>query len=59
MPTNLKSRSFLDQEKIKQSSKIMALGMSMDIIKKLLLNIGVSSYYNSTDFLLKDFNTNP
>lgn len=33
-------------------------GMSMDIIKKHFLNIGVS-YYNSTDFLLNDFNYKP
>jgi len=33
-------------------------GMSMDIIKKHFLNIGVS-YYNSTDFLLKDFDYKP
>lgn len=33
-------------------------GMSMDIIKKHFLNIGVS-YYNSTDFLLKDLDYKP
>ncbi|WP_430811577.1 MULTISPECIES: HD domain-containing protein [unclassified Carboxylicivirga] len=33
-------------------------GMSMDIVKKHFLNIGVS-YYNSTEFLLNDFNYKP
>ena len=34
------------------------LGMTNDVLKKHFLNIGVS-YYNSTDFLLKDFNYKP
>ncbi|QDW19011.1 ATP-binding protein [Flavobacterium sp. KBS0721] len=34
------------------------IGMSMEIIKKHFLNIGVS-YYNSTDFKLRDLNYKP
>lgn len=49
---------FLDQEKNKVIIKDNGNGMSMDIIKKHFLNIGVS-YYNSTDFLLKDYSYKP
>jgi molecular chaperone HtpG len=48
----------LDQEKNQAIIKDNGTGMSMEIIKKHFLNIGVS-YYNSDDFLLKDFNYKP
>lgn len=48
----------LDQEKNVAVIKDNGTGMSLDIIKKHFLNIGVS-YYNSTDFLLKDFDYKP
>ena len=53
-----KIKVILDQEKNQAIIKDNGNGMSMDIIKKHFLNIGVS-YYNSTDFLLKDFNYKP
>ena len=48
----------LDKNKNQVIIKDNGTGMSMEIIKKHFLNIGVS-YYNSTDFLLKDFNYRP
>jgi molecular chaperone HtpG len=48
----------LDKEKNQAIIKDNGTGMSMEIIKKHFLNIGVS-YYNSTDFLLKDFDYKP
>jgi molecular chaperone HtpG len=53
-----KIKVILDQEKNQAIIKDNGTGMSMDIIKKHFLNIGVS-YYNSTDFLLKDFDYKP
>lgn len=53
-----KIKVILDQEKNQAIIKDNGTGMSMDIIKKHFLNIGVS-YYNSTDFLLKDFEYKP
>lgn len=53
-----KIKVILDQEKNQAIIKDNGTGMSMDIIKKHFLNIGVS-YYNSDDFLLKDFNYKP
>jgi len=53
-----KIKVILDQEKNLTIIKDNGTGMSMDIIKKHFLNIGVS-YYNSTDFLLKDFDYKP
>lgn len=50
-----KIKVILDKDKNQAIIKDNGSGMSMDIIKKHFLNIGVS-YYNSTDFLLKDFN---
>jgi len=53
-----KIKVILDQEKKIAVIKDNGIGMSLDIIKKHFLNIGVS-YYNSTDFLLKDFSYKP
>lgn len=53
-----KIKVILDQERNLAIIKDNGTGMSMDIIKKHFLNIGVS-YYNSTDFLLKDFDYKP
>jgi molecular chaperone HtpG len=53
-----KIKVFLDQKRNYVIIKDNGTGMSMDIIKKHFLNIGVS-YYNSTDFLLKDFKYKP
>lgn len=53
-----KIKVILDQQKNLTIIKDNGTGMSMDIIKKHFLNIGVS-YYNSTDFLLKDFDYKP
>lgn len=53
-----KIKVILDQEKNQAIIKDNGTGMSMEIIKKHFLNIGVS-YYNSDDFLLKDFNYKP
>lgn len=53
-----KIKVILDQEKNQVIIKDNGTGMSMDIIKKHFLNIGVS-YYNSPDFLLKDFDYKP
>lgn len=48
----------LDIDKNLAIIKDNGTGMSMDIIKKHFLNIGVS-YYNSDDFLLNDFQYKP
>lgn len=53
-----KIKVILDRERDLAVIKDNGTGMSMDIIKKHFLNIGVS-YYNSTDFLLKDFDYKP
>jgi hypothetical protein len=53
-----KIKVILDQEKNLAIIKDNGTGMSMEIIKKHFLNIGVS-YYNSRDFLLKDFDYKP
>lgn len=53
-----KIKVILDQERNLAIIKDNGTGMSMDIIKKHFLNIGVS-YYKSTDFLLKDFDYKP
>ena len=53
-----KIKVILDQERNLAIIKDNGTGMSMDIIKKHFLNIGVS-YYNSTDFLLKDLDYKP
>jgi molecular chaperone HtpG len=53
-----KIKVVLDQGKNQVTIKDNGTGMSMEIIKKHFLNIGVS-YYNSKDFLLKDFNYKP
>lgn len=53
-----KIKVILDKEKNQAIIKDNGTGMSMEIIKKHFLNIGVS-YYNSTDFLLKDFDYKP
>lgn len=53
-----KIKVILDKDKNQAIIKDNGTGMSMDIIKKHFLNIGVS-YYNSTDFLLKDFDYKP
>ena len=49
-----KIKLILDKENNRVIIKDNGIGMSLDIIKKHFLNIGVS-YYNSTDFILKDF----
>ena len=48
----------LDQKKNQARIKDNGTGMSMEIIKKHFLNIGIS-YYNSRDFLLEDFTYKP
>jgi len=53
-----KIKVILDEEKNQAIIKDNGSGMSMNIIKKHFLNIGVS-YYSSTDFLLKDFEYKP
>lgn len=53
-----KIKIILDKEKNLAIIKDNGTGMSIDIIKKHFLNIGVS-YYNSKDFLLKDFEYKP
>ena len=53
-----KVKVILDQEKNQVTIKDNGTGMSMEIIKKHFLNIGVS-YYTSRDFLLKDFDYKP
>jgi hypothetical protein len=53
-----KIKIILDKEKNFAIIKDNGTGMSIDIIKKHFLNIGVS-YYNSKDFLLKDFEYKP
>ncbi|MGF2411647.1 MAG: HD domain-containing protein, partial [Ferruginibacter sp.] len=53
-----KIKVILDKEKNQAIVKDNGTGMSMEVIKKHFLNIGVS-YYNSTDFLLKDFDYKP
>jgi molecular chaperone HtpG len=53
-----KIKVILDKEKNQVIIKDNGTGMSMEIIKKHFLNIGVS-YYTSTDFLLKDFDYKP
>lgn len=53
-----KIKVILDQERDLITIKDNGTGMSMDIIKNHFLNIGVS-YYNSRDFLLKDFDYKP
>lgn len=53
-----KIKVILDKEKNIAVIKDNGTGMSIDIIKKHFLNIGVS-YYISTDFLLKDFEYKP
>lgn len=53
-----KIKVILDKEKNQAIIKDNGTGMSIDIIKKHFLNIGVS-YYNSIDFLLKDFDYKP
>jgi len=53
-----KIKVILDIEKNQAIIKDNGTGMSMDIIKRHFLNIGVS-YYISTDFLLKDFKYKP
>lgn len=55
---NPKIKLILDKENNKVIIKDNGTGMSLDIIKKHFLNIGVS-YYNSTDFLLNDFTYKP
>ncbi len=53
-----KIKVILDQDRNQAIIKDNGTGMSIDIIKKHFLNIGVS-YYSSTDFLLKDFDYKP
>lgn len=53
-----KIKLILDKEKDRVIVKDNGTGMSINIIKNHFLNIGVS-YYNSTDFLLKDFEFKP
>lgn len=53
-----KIKVILDPNKNQAIIQDNGTGMSMDIIKKHFLNIGVS-YYRSNDFLLKDFNYKP
>lgn len=55
---NPKIKLILDKENNKVVIKDNGTGMSLDIIKKHFLNVGVS-YYNSTDFLLNDFSYKP
>jgi desulfoferrodoxin (superoxide reductase-like protein) len=53
-----KIKVIVDQEKEQVIIKDNGIGMSLDIIKKHFLNIGVS-FYNSPDFLLQDYNYKP
>jgi len=53
-----KIKVILDKERNMVSIRDNGIGMSLDVIKKHFLNIGVS-YYNSTDFQLKDFAYKP
>ncbi len=53
-----KIKIILDKERNLVSIRDNGIGMSLDVIKKHFLNIGVS-YYNSTDFQLKDFAYKP
>lgn len=55
---NPKIKIILDAEKKTVTIKDNGIGMSLDVIKKHFLNVGVS-YYNSTDFLLKDYTYKP
>lgn len=53
-----KIKVILDEVKNSVIVKDNAMGMSIDIIKKHFLNIGVS-YYNSREFKLKDYSYRP
>lgn len=53
-----KIKVIIDKEQNRVIIKDNGAGMSMEIIKKHFLNIGVS-YYNSRDFLLRDFKYKP
>ncbi len=53
-----KIKVIIDEDKNQVIIKDNGTGMSVDIIKKHFLNIGVS-YYTSGDFLLKDFSYQP
>ncbi|MGE0569155.1 MAG: ATP-binding protein [Bacteroidia bacterium] len=53
-----KIKVILDPNKNQAIIQDNGIGMSMNIIKKHFLNIGIS-YYKSDDFLLKDFNYKP
>ncbi len=53
-----KIKVILDEKRNHVVFKDNGAGMSLEIIKKNFLNIGVS-YYNSVDFLLKDFDYKP
>jgi molecular chaperone HtpG len=53
-----KIKVILDQARNLAIIKDNGMGMSMEIIKRHFLNIGVS-YYNSDEFLLKDFHYKP
>ena len=53
-----KIKVVLDKSKNTVTIKDNGIGMSMDVIKKHFLNIGVS-YYGSTDFQLKDYSYKP
>jgi molecular chaperone HtpG len=53
-----KIKVILDKERSLVSIRDNGIGMSLDVIKKHFLNIGVS-YYNSSDFQLMDFTYKP
>ncbi|PTT32503.1 hypothetical protein DBR28_15185, partial [Chryseobacterium sp. HMWF028] len=53
-----KIKVVLDKNKNTVTIKDNGIGMSLDVIKKHFLNIGVS-YYGSTDFKLKDYSYKP
>ncbi|AXP79765.1 Chaperone protein HtpG [Mariniflexile rhizosphaerae] len=53
-----KIKIILDSKNNTVTIRDYGMGMSMEIIKKHFLNIGVS-YYNSTDFKLRDLNYKP
>lgn len=55
---NPKIKVILDKNKNTVTIKDNGIGMSLDVIKKHFLNIGVS-YYGSTDFKLKDYAYKP
>ncbi len=57
-PYKGKIKIILDEEKNQVIIKDNGTGMSLDIIKKHFLNIGLS-FYNSPTFLLKDYNYKP